>query len=423
MSSDYCNVDRCRLCRQVSDGIIQSADVIVIIFELNGGLLFANNYALQVTGYSFDELSGDNWREKILNRKDSERLMSVYEELRYTEKSAQLTFPVLTKDGGEIYVDCRCSLIRSEGAPDAVMGVCRNVTRSIMLESSLREKNSMLEELTRSLERSVIKGIEERRAQELAFAEHTKLAAIENMINALAHQWRQPLTAAGIIIQDLQDTYEEGDMNEELMREFCDTALEQIMYLSRTIDDFRNYFRPSYEEEYFTIGEILGEVFHIFSPKIYSDFITYSVNGIECEPSDFTKTPDSVERLKGRDYLAKGYKSHFKQAVTNMVQNSYESIQERRETEPGFIGRIDIGVVRENTDIRMIISDNGVGIPEGQMERIFEPYFTTKHMGRGTGMGLYISRVLLENYMDGNITAENRDEGASVTIVLKGAEL
>jgi len=161
--------------------------------------------------------------------------------------------------------------------------------------------------------------------------------------------------------------------------------------MSRTIDDFRDYLKPETEERAFRVRSTV----------------------LECVQIVHDQMPDIVIETVGGDFEIIGYPNRFKQAIINLLNNAGDAIHQRLVARPDISGRIVIDV---NDTLRKIdISDNGGGVPDDIAGRIFEPYFSTRPIEAGTGLGLYIVKMIVES-MRGGIRHHNRREGACFTL-------
>mgnify|MGYP000337713493 FL=1 len=232
----------------------------------------------------------------------------------------------------------------------------------------------------------------------LAF--QSKMAAMGEMIGAIAHQWRQPLNLLGILIQDVQYCYKDGDINGEYIDKFTSSAMEQLYFMSKTIDDFRNFFRPDKPKAVFDVKNAMTDVLKISSAQLENNKI-------------------NIEFLCGENENLKvdGYENEFKQVALNLIANAKDSILDKIGQETGFKGQIGIKVSNKNGKVVLEIADNGTGIKEEVLDKIFEPYFTTKEQGRGTGIGLYMSKMIIEDNMGGSIRAYNNNSGGAIFVV------
>jgi len=257
--------------------------------------------------------------------------------------------------------------------------------------------NEEIKKLNKSLEKKIKQRVEEIRKKDQMLLQQSKLAAMGEMIGAIAHQWRQPLNALAINIQMLEDLYEGGELDKKTLQEFIEKNMQTIKFMSNTIDDFRNFFRKDKEQVEFDIKEIIEKTLNLQKAQLQNHNI---------------KIKTHLENIK-----IKGYKNEFMQVILNIISNAKDAIEEKRK-EGYFEGLIKIKAYQANNEIIIEIEDNGGGIPKEIKDRIFEPYFTTKEEGKGTGMGLYMVREII-NRMNGSIEVENTNNGAKFIIKIR----
>ncbi|MFO0751779.1 MAG: ATP-binding protein [Thermodesulfovibrionales bacterium] len=264
-----------------------------------------------------------------------------------------------------------------------------------------RQTEKQLRTMNRKLEKRVLEEMEKRLQQERLLVQQSKMAAMGEMISAIAHQWRQPLNTLGLIIQDIKSASDFGELTGGYIDTSVRDSMREIQFMSRTIDDFRNFFKPSKEKSFFALTEAVEEVLHLLSAQLKNQNISVR-----------------LDRTPLQSLLVSGYPNEFKQAVLNILTNAKDAILERRQQggpESGG-GDIRIAVSSGEGGCRIRIRDNGGGIPEEIRDRIFDPYFTTKEQGKGTGIGLYMTKMIIESNMGGRLTAENAAEGAEFSI-------
>lgn len=209
--------------------------------------------------------------------------------------------------------------------------------------------------------------------------QQNRLAAMGEMIGAIAHQWRQPLNNISLIIHFIRDNIKENTFDSFFVR-----AKEQITYMSQTIDDFRDFHKPSKSSEPFDIKDAIKSAISILHVK---DNITINFKAISL-------------------YMD-GYKNEFQQAILNILSNAKDAIGE------------DNGVISiEVTEKQITIHNTGEKIQKEVIEKMFEPYFTTKSAKKGTGIGLYMTKLIIEDSMGGEISASSDDDGITFTIKL-----
>jgi len=209
--------------------------------------------------------------------------------------------------------------------------------------------------------------------------QQNRLAAMGEMIGAIAHQWRQPLNNISLIIHFIKDNIKENTFDS-----FINRAKEQIEYMSQTIDDFRDFHKPSKNSEPFDIKEAIKSAITILH---VNENITIN--------------------LKGTHLYIDGYKNEFQQAILNILSNAKDAIGEDN-------GVIDIVV----NDKKITIHNSGEEVSEEIISKMFEPYFTTKSAKKGTGIGLYMTKAIIEDSMGGEIYVKNEKDGITFTILL-----
>jgi len=259
----------------------------------------------------------------------------------------------------------------------------------------IKEKTVELEQLNKTLELRVEKEVVKRAEQERLLIEKSKFIALGEMISNIAHQWRQPLSELSAIIMNIKFRYIMGKMNEKIMNEKSKDAEVLLDYMSNTIDDFRNFFSPQRDKKHFGIKNSLENVLKIIGKTIKDQKIEIHIN------------------LK-EDSQILGYQNEFEQALLNILSNAKDTLGELGNLEK----TIEITISREDNQALINIDDNGRGIKTMPIEKIFEPYFSTKWNANGTGIGLYMSKMIIEKNMRGKLLATNRDIGARFTILV-----
>lgn len=258
------------------------------------------------------------------------------------------------------------------------------------VEEELRKSEKSLRELSASLQERVEEETRRRVSQERLLANHSRLAAMGEMISAIAHQWRQPLSTLGMIVQRTHAMGTMKDLTPDYLAEFKTNAMRQIKHMSDTIEEFRGFYRPEKKKEFFSPAACIADSIRLLDPQFSGNDIqvTVSSNGSD-------------------NLLIHGFPNEFKQVVLNLLGNARDAIMATREPcetcENHGAGRIDVAInVRENIMI-IDISDNGCGVASDVAPRIFDPYFTTKEDTGGTGIGLYMSRMIVEDSLGGRI--------------------
>lgn len=221
-----------------------------------------------------------------------------------------------------------------------------------------------------------------------------RTAEMGEMINAIAHQWRQPLGTLSMLLGDLTDSYEFGELNGDYLKNFYKSGIAQIKYMNQTIEDFRNFLRPNKTAEIFKPTDSIEFVLRLFIKHYQNAEITFEFN------------------IKNEKLEVIGFQNEFNQVIINIFNNARDAFIEREIS----TRLINISIFPEDESAKIVIEDNAGGIPEDVIEKIFEPYVTTKG-DEGTGIGLDMSKTIIEN-MNGTIKASSTLEGATFTITL-----
>jgi len=263
-----------------------------------------------------------------------------------------------------------------------------------------RKLSHEIEELNNTLESRIAEALEKNREQELFMLQQDRLAKMGEMIAMIAHQWRQPLNNLSMLIQLLVSRYKKGILNDDAMEYFRINSKKQIDQMSSTIDDFRNFYRPEKEAVEFCINESIERAVHMSKMAFKAHGITIKFHA------------------DGR-YFYTGFPNELAHAILNILNNARDAFADQ--AEPPAAKEIVITLEEREEGLTLEICDNAGGIPEEIMEKIFDPYFSTKQDKNGTGLGLYMTNVMIVDHMASKISVSNRDGGACFTITLLGA--
>jgi len=259
----------------------------------------------------------------------------------------------------------------------------------------IQEKRLELENLNETLEKRVLQEVQKRAEQERILIEKSKFIALGEMISNIAHQWRQPLSELSAIMLNIKFRYAMKKLDTRTMSQKSKEAEKLLDYMSSTIDDFRNFFKPDKSKKYFSLKRSLDEVLNIIGKTIQNQNICLNIEIDE-------------------DIKILGYKNEFEQVILNILSNAKDALISTKTGNP----YIHISVKKSLDCVKIYIDDNGGGIKLEPIDKIFEPYISTKEESDGTGIGLYMSKIIIEKNMQGKIIAYNTKAGASFIIVL-----
>ncbi|MDP2193214.1 MAG: HAMP domain-containing sensor histidine kinase, partial [Alphaproteobacteria bacterium] len=262
----------------------------------------------------------------------------------------------------------KAPLVNSNGELFGLVGIARDITKEFYLEEEVKSQQAML-------------------------IQQNRLAALGEMIGNIAHQWRQPLNVLGLIVQDIQEAYHFDEVNVDYIDNTSSKAMEQINYMSQTIDDFRNFFSPNKDKKLFSISQSISDAIEMLLP-------------------DMNKYEIMCQTTVDEKLTVYGLKNEFTQVLLNLIKNAQDALLENDAKDR----RIHITAKNDDNKVEISIADNAGGIPETIIDRIFEPYYTTKEEGKGTGVGLYMSKMIIEQNMGGRLEVSNHAQGACFSI-------
>lgn len=240
------------------------------------------------------------------------------------------------------------------------------------------------------------KALENTRQQTL-LAQQSKMAAMGEMIGNIAHQWRQPLSIISTTASGLKLQKEMSILSDKCLIEGLDNINNTVQYLSNTIDDFRNFFKTDKDKKCFYLQEALDNALSLVKTSFKNKDITIIRNN--------------------EDFQINSYRNELIQVLINLLNNSKDELIKK---DKDFEKLVFLNVSKVDDSIKIQIKDNAGGIPKNIINRIFEPYFTTKHQAQGTGIGLYMSREIIVKNMNGKIEAYNTSFTYNSTL-FKGA--
>ncbi len=416
------------------------------IFILNrddnvfGDFLEINDKGCMVLGYSKEEICNMKYSDIDIGLKN-EKIQAIKEKLNNKET---ILFETLlkTKDGKTIPVEINTRLFKLQNQEKLVL-ISRDITnrkieeetlirseerfRSIINQvasqisfegeykeyfESISKNNTVikendnqkmiikLEKINMKLEKMFKNEMDENKRKEALMIYQSKFVAMGEMIGNIAHQWRQPLSILGLIITNIEDMHKYNDVDEEVLANLIGKSRRLIDKMSQTIDDFRYFFKPKMDKESFSIYDSI-----------------FSTMELVEENFKFYKIKVSIENID--DFKAYGYKNQYSQVIFNIINNAIDALAESNIKNK----KIDIGITSDGLYNIVKIKDNAGGIDEFIAQEIFEPYFSTKLSKQGTGLGLYMARLIIEKNFNGSIKFNNADEGACFNISIPVKEI
>jgi PAS domain S-box-containing protein len=350
--------------------IINNSPISIMITNPNGDIIYVNPHFTETSGYEKKEIIGKNPR--ILKSDDTSE--ELYKNLWLTitnKKTWGGIFKNITKDKKEYWETALVIPIMNEkGEIINFLGIKREITKEIFLKKQLEEKEELM-------------------------LNQSKHAAMGEMISMIAHQWRQPITTISMAANNILADIELDMLNNEEAKKFANEVSTQTQYLSNTIEDFRNFFKQDKDVETVDLETIFNDTSSIILASLKNNGIDFILN--------FDKT-----------IQISTYRRELVQVLINIIKNAKEALQEKDIK----VKKIEIKIVTVEDKISIEIIDNAGGIKDEIIDKIFEAYFTTKDQQNGTGLGLYMSKMIIEKHLKGKISVYNTNEGATFKIIL-----
>ena len=253
----------------------------------------------------------------------------------------------------------------------------------------LEKKTHELEELNETLEEKIRVKTEENRQQEKMLFQQARYAQMGEVISMIAHQWRQPLNAIAAVNATVKLKNDVSVCEKAFIREKTQLISEHVQHLSSTIDDFRSFFKLDKQKEVQTTEQIIQDTLRLAGSALESRQISVSVDTV-CECTIET------------------YPNEVVHVLLNLIKNAEDAIIIREIDAP----MIAVRSMQEGEYAVIEVEDNAGGIESDIMGKIFDPYFTTKENSGGTGLGLYMSKTIIEDHCNGKIEVKNGSMGA-----------
>ncbi|MDH5561411.1 MAG: PAS domain S-box protein [Deltaproteobacteria bacterium] len=380
--------------KKIYTAVIQSP-VSVVITDTKGKIEYVNPKFSELTGYSLEEAMGKNPRILKSGKQDS----TIYQQLWDTITQKQVwkgEFHNLKKNGESYWESASVSAIVDEkGEVTHYLAVKEDITKQKELEDALRENMEKLSDFNLNLESKIQEEIERNKAKDLLIAQQTRYAQMGEILNMIAHQWKQPLNAISATATEISLLSGFKDLPVEVIQDRMKFIEKQTQYMSDIIHDFMDFFRPDKEKQEFRFKETFENVKNIGSYFLKQQNTTLSF--------------DFDENLSLR-----GFKKELEQVLINLISNSCAAFETKR----GLDSHIRIKAEEKSDAIILSVIDNAGGIPKKIIGKIFEPYYTTKPKDKGTGIGLYMSKQIIEKSFGGKIEVESEGETTRFDITL-----
>lgn len=362
-------IEKLKVHAQRTQHYLDIAKVLIMALDYDKNVIMINQEGADMLGYPKDEIIGENWIDKFLPKHTQEEIYEVADNIiNKKDNHNGHVNAVLTKNGEELLVLWKSTpLLDDDGNSIGVLTSGEDIT--------------------------------EKRARENQLFVQNKHAQMGEMIGMIAHQWRQPLGAISASVIGMQIQKELGCLDSEHLDAQLVSINEYTQHLSETIDDFRGYFKDDKSESKTTLEDIVATTLKIIETTVTNNNISISTE-FKCNK------------------IISTYPNELRQVLLSLINNAKEAIFERNIKNASII----IKTYMDEEKYCVEVMDNAGGIDENLMDKIFNPYFTTKGELNGTGLGLYMSKKIIEEHCSGTIEAKNKDDGTSFVISLSYGE-
>ncbi len=339
-------------------------DVMIVALNNQGNITLVNRKTCEILGYGEESILGKNWFNNFVCVNDREEAIDLYlktinKEINIVEK---VQYSLMCKNGDRRMVLWRRAYVYND-------------------EKSISGLISSGEDIT-----EILKLEEENKKSEQALINQSKMASMGEMLRNIAHQWRQPLSTISTAASGIKIQKEMGVLDDNEFDNTMDAIVDTTQYLSQTVNDFQNFFKMDSDIKEFSCKNLVENIKNLI-------LSSYKLNDIELIIEEY------------ETFVFKGLYNEFIQVIINILNNAKDAFEH---------GNLENRVVILSSSLEegcytLYIKDNAGGIPEDIMNRIFEPYFTTKHQSLGTGIGLYMTKDIIENHLDGTISVYNEE--------------
>jgi len=355
--------------------------------DMKGKIEVISDSGYKLMGYPLDDVIGSYLPGYYYDRKERYSFFKKYNE--NSGKVVGFEMKLRHKNGHPVWILMNAQYIYDkEGNCIGSEGTVTDISAYKKMQEDLIELNTLLEERVQS-------GIDELRERDQIMLQQAKFAQMGELLAMIAHQWRQPLSAVAAITSNLKISMAlEEEITPKTLLENFDNIDEHISLLSGTIDDFRNFFRSDKKRSKVDLDVCINKALFVLKPAISRHSIALHVE------SDFSTTIDSLQ-------------SEIIQVLINIINNAIDILSEQ-----DSLKKISVVGRSENSSQVIEVLDNAGGIDDAIIEKIFEPYFSTKQEKNGTGLGLYMSKTIIEEHCTGLLEVENSEDGACFRITL-----
>ncbi len=373
--------------------IFSNSGVGIFIVDKKRNIIECNETFCKIFGYEYDEIIGKSAQTIHLSEEKYLHFADIaFNKVRKNE-ALQLNYELRHKSGKGLWIRISGDSISGN---DEVLWIVVDITKRVMAEKKLKQSRLKVKRLNLTLNHEIEEQLKLIRRQDEQLQYQSRLAQMGEILNMIAHQWRQPLSAISATASYLStsclmaDKFDRTALLEELGK------IEQYSkHLSETIDEFRNFFKPAKIKEVTSLEELCNMAINIAKAILQNQKIKiYAKYG--CNQTLLT------------------YKNEVSQVILNIIKNAQDAFLERNIDD----GVIEISTYIEKSYLCLSVKDNAGGIKKEIADKIFDLYFSTKASKNGTGIGLYMSKIIIEDHCKGSLVVESLKGGSNFIIKL-----
>ena len=377
------------------DYFLDNTPLFIDAFDEKGKCVLWNKECKRIFGWSIDEINSEK-NSLALFYPDVEDQKIVLELLNNDKASELNEYYPQTKEG-KVIISLWAIIPIPNGYNIGIGYDISHLSTNILRERTLQlnQTKQKLAEFNISLENRVKLEIEKNKEHQKIMIFQSRHAQMGETLSIIAHQWRQPLNNLSLIIQNAIFQYKSGKFSDATIQTLDTESFKQIQEMSQTISNFKNFFKPNNILRQINLSNAIDNALNIVIPSLKSQNI-------------FLHTI-----LKNNLYVT-GYSSELEQAIINILLNARDILANKNIKKKSIL----LEVKSNEKSITISIKDNGGGVALDIIDDIFNPYFSTKSNKNGTGLGLYITKIIIEDHMKGNLSLHNDKKGAVFIINL-----
>jgi PAS domain S-box-containing protein len=380
--------------RDYLDMIINTITDPIFVKDRGHRLVLVNDAECVLTGHSREDVIGRNDYEFF--PKEQVDVFWETDEMVFTTGKENINEEEITDAQGEIrVVVTKKSLYNDMRGNKFIVGIMRDITEQKHAEKQLMLNKQMLEELNCTLEEMIQEEVAKNREKDTILIQQNRQAALGELLEHIAHQWKQPLNVINLMIFNLGETYSLGELSDEHVKTTIDKIMELTEHMAQTINVFRDFYKPEKEIKPFRIKESIDRALSFVAPAL-----RFHAIGVELDVDP--------------ELFALGYPKEYAHVILNILANARDAFRERNAEKR----LVKISAFAKENKAVVTLTDNAGGISAAIIDKIFDIYFTTKESSGGTGIGLYMSKNIIEKNMGGTLSCRNVDQGAEFRIEL-----